>query len=267
MKPDTKSTNKVIEISVWQFLAIIVASIACLIAIIPLVSQYRSNQCSVIDVYNVPEVPLAKSNFSPNYRRRYVRNIHSREQCDIVPPLCNVTTTTTLPQTTTRTTVSTVSVTRPTIVPFTTTPRTTTTDPWVNLTRPYNSSRLPTIAKPIDYALRIDCSDCFAPISGSAVLPFIGQLTIRIDISTPTEYLVLHARNLNITQARIIVGGTATAVITYIPEYEMVYLSFAPSTITVGEISLLIDYTGIVNEQDQIGFYRELFWKSTGDIS
>lgn len=265
MKPNRKSTNKVIEISVWQFLAIIIASIACLIAIIPLVSRYRSNQCSITHVNNAPELPLTDSSFSPKDRRRYVRNIHSREQCDVVPPLCNVTTTP--PQTTTRTTVSTVLVTRPTIAPFTTTPRTTTPDPWVNLTRPYNSSRLPIFAKPIDYALRIDCPDCFAPISGSSVLLFIGQLTIRISIATATEYLVLHARNLNITQARIIAGGTDTANITYIPEYEMIYLSFAPSTITVGEISLLIDYTGIVNEQDQIGFYRELFWKSTGDIS
>lgn len=266
MKLNRKATNQVIELTVWQFLAILIASIACLIAIIPLVSRYRSNPCTVTHRNDAVEISSTKL----NHRRRYMRNIRSRQQCDVVPPLCDITTTTTTTvttQTTARPTVSTVSVTRPTITPFTTTPRTTTTDPWVNLTRPYNSSRLPTFAKPIDYALHIDCLDCFFPISGSPVLTFTGQLIIRINISTATEYLVLHARNLNITQARIIAGGTDTASITYISEYEMIYLSFAPSMINVGEISLLIDYTGIVNEQDQIGFYRELFWKSTGDIS
>ena len=264
--------NKVIEISVWQFIAIIVASVACLIAIIPLVSRYRSNQCSVIHTEDALDSPSSTLKFSPNVRQRYVRSVvDSRDQCDIVPPMCNITTSTTtisttVPQTTTRSTVSTVSVTRPNITPLTTTPRTTTLDPWTNLTRPYNSSRLPTFAKPIDYQLRIDCPDCFIPISGSPILKFTGQVTIRITISSATDYLVLHAKDLNITEAKI-VGSGETAVITYIPESEMIYLSFAPSTISANEISLLITYTGLINERDQTGFYRELFWKSTGDIS
>ncbi|UJR37821.1 hypothetical protein I4U23_030511 [Adineta vaga] len=35
----------------------------------------------------------------------------------------------------------------------------------------------------------------------------------------------------------------------------------------LGSITLEIDYTGTVNQRDQTGFYREVFWKSIGEIS
>jgi hypothetical protein len=266
MTAKTKYTNKGIQLAVWQLFAIIIAAIACLIAIVPLISRYRSNQCTTISIENAPEPSL------DDFHKRYVRDVHLRDQCDVIPPMCSATTTvvttpTTPLVTTTRTTVSTVSVTRPIITPFTTTPQTTTPDPWANLTRPYNSWRLPTFAKPIDYTLNIACSDCFTTISDSSIITFNGQVTIRISILNPTDYLVLHAKNLNITQASIISGGTGTANITYLQDDDMIYLYFGSATIAVGEISLLIDYTGIINQQDQTGFYRELFWKSTGELS
>lgn len=272
MKSKTKGSNKAIELAVWQLVAILIAAIACLLAIVPLISRYRLNQCTTVYIENASKPPWSKSIFSPNYHKRHVRNADLRDRCDSVPPMCSITTTMTIASTnfsvgTTRTTVSTVSVTRPLITALSTTPRTTTSDPWVNRTRPYNSWRLPTFAKPIDYTLHISCPDCFTIISDSATITFNGQVTIRISILNTTEYLVLHAKNLNITLATITTGGAGTADITYIPEYDMIYLSFDPSTIVVDEITLLIDYTGIINQRDQTGFYRELFWRPTGDIS
>jgi len=284
----TKHTNKAIELTVWQLFAIIIAAIACLLAIIPLISRYQSNQCATIFIEDTLEPPSSNLELSSDYHRRYVRDVNLREQCDIVPPMCSATTTiistsataptstsataptttsTIAPTTTTRTTVSTVSVTRPIITTFSTTPRTTTPDPWANLTRPYNSWRLPTFAKPIDYTLSIACSDCFTSTSDLSTITFNGQVTIRINILNNTDNLVLHAKNLNITEAKITSGGTGIANITYLPDDDMIYLQFGPSPIVIGEISLLIDYTGLINQQDQTGFYRELFWKSTGEIS
>ena len=266
MKVKTKHTDTAIELAVWQLFAIIIAALACLFAIVPLISRYRSNQCDTVVIENTLELPV------DDYRPRYVRDVQSRQQCEVTPPTCAVTTTdptasTTTFVTTTRSTVSTVSVTRPVITPLTTTQRTTTPDPWANLTRPYESWRLPTFAKPIDYTLNITCPDCFTSTSDSSAIVFNGQVNIRISILNSTDFLVLHAKNLNITQASIISGGTGTANVTYLHDVEMVYLYFGPATIAVGEIILQIDYTGLINQKDQTGFYRELFWKSTGDIS
>jgi hypothetical protein len=270
MKTTTQHTNYVIELEIWQLFAIIIAAIACLFAIVPLISRYQSSKCDTIYIKNATEPPSYNSKPLPNYHRRYVREVNPREQCDVIPPMCSATTTTTASTpspTTTRTTVSTVSVTRPVITTFPTSPQTTTLDPWANLTRPYNSWRLPTFAKPIDYTLRIACSDCFVLISNSSTITFNGQVSIRINILNTTQYLILHAKNLNIIEAKLTNGDNSTANITYLPEYEMIYLYFGPSTLDIGEITLLINYTGIINEQDQTGFYREIFWKSIGEIS
>jgi len=273
MKTTTKHTNKAIELEIWQLFAIIIAAIACLIAIVPIISRYRSNKCDTRYIENAIEPPSLHSEPLLDHHKRNIRDVSLREQCDVIPPMCSATTTVTTDSTTsaatttTRTTVSTVSVTRPLITNFPTSPRTTTPDPWANFTRPYDSWRLPTFAKPIDYTLHIACPDCFILISNLTTIKFNGQVSIRINISSTTEYLILHAKNLNIIEAKLINGGTGIANITYLPEYEMIYLFFGSSIISIGEITLLIDYTGTINEQDQKGFYRELFWKSIGEIS
>jgi hypothetical protein len=270
MKTTTKHTNREIELAVWQLFAIIIAAIACLFAIVPFISRYQSNKCDTIYIENAVEHASSNSEISSDYHRRHVREVDLRDQCDVIPPLCSATTTTASSTSaiTTRTTVSTVLVTRPVITTFPTSPRTTTPDPWANLTRPYNSWRLPTFAKPIHYTLHISCPDCFTLIPDLSTITFNGQVSIHINILNSTQYLILHAKNLNITQANLTsAGGTSLATITYLPEYEMIYLFFGPSTIDIGEVTLLIDYTGIINEQDQTGFYRELFWKSIGEIS
>jgi len=271
MKTGTKHTNKEIELAVWQFFALVIAAIACLFAMAPLISRYRSNKCDIIYVDNAVKPQFNNSEVSLNFRGRYVREVSLRAECDDIPPLCSATTTvptppTTSTLTTTRSTVSTVSVTRPVITNFPTQPPTTTRDPWANLTRPYSSWRLPQFSKPLGYTLYIACPDCFVLTSTASPITFNGRVTIRIDISNPTNFLVLHAKNLNIIQASLTSGGTGTANITYLPDYEMVYLLFS-SPIAIGEITLDINYIGNINQQDQTGFYRELFWKSIGEIS
>jgi hypothetical protein len=272
MKTIPKRPNKEIQLAVWQFMAVIIAAIACLFAIVPLTARYRSKTCDVIYAEKAVKSLTNNSETSSDFHARYVRDIAPRDECGIIPPMCSATTTLTPASTTTsgrttRTTVSTVSVTRPEITNFPTTTRTTTPDPWVNTTRPYNSWRLPTFAKPIDYTLRIACPDCFTSLTDTSAITFNGQVIIRINVTNTTDYLVLHAKNLNITQASLISGSTGTATITYLPEFEMIYLSFNSSTIAIGEITLQIDYTGQINQQDQTGFYRELFWKSNSELS
>lgn len=249
-----KTTTNCIELRVWQLIAVFTLAIACLIGIAPCISYYRTVSCDTTYI----ETP-SKSEI--DFHRRYVRNV---DQCDDVPPLCFDTTT----STTIRSTVSTVKVTRPTLTTVSTTQRTTTADPWVNRTRPYNSWRLPTFAKPIDYTLRIACPDCYTLVlQNTSAIIFNGQVTIRINILNTTDYLVLHAKNLNIVQAKLVNSSFNPAIITYLPDVEMIHLSFVPGIIQEGEIDLMIDYTGIINQQDQTGFYRELFWKPIGQIS
>ena len=271
MKTITKRTNNDIELPVWQLFAIIIAAIACVFTIGPVISRYRSNKCDIIYIDNTVKSQSNSSEVLTDHHNRYVRDVGLRAQCGAIPPMCSATTTFSTVSTastvsTTRTTVSTVSVTRPVVTTYPTTPRTTTPDPWANLTRPYQSWRLPTFAIPLEYTLSIACPDCFQLTSNPSTIRFNGRVTIRINITTNTQSLVLHAKNLNITQARLTVGGTGTANITYLPEYEMIYLQFS-LPLAIGEITLEIDYTGMINQRDQTGFYRELFWKSISEIS
>ena len=272
MKSRIQRTNNGIELAIWQLCAVIVAAVACLFAIAPLISRYRLNKCDVIYIENAVKPLSDQSEIPSDYHGRYVRDVNPRDQCGIIPPMCSATTvistaSTASPATTARTTVSTVSVTRPVITTYSTPGRTTTPNPWANLTRPYDSWRLPTFAKPVDYTLRITCPDCFTLISTSPTISFTGQVTIRINILNDTQNLVLHAKGLNIQQAGLINGSTDIATVTYLPEFEMIYLLFGSTTLTVGEITLQINYTGQVNQKDQTGLYREEFWKSSGEIS
>lgn len=277
MKISEKQRVKAIELSLWQLAALIVAAFACICAIIPLIARYRSYECAVSSYAMVPrsEFPLDDGpNVTLDRHPRYVREVDTAaaDQCGVIPPMCLPTTTvsTGSPPTTTttrRSSVSTVSVTRPVITTFITTARTTTPNPWANTTRPYDSWRLPAFATPVSYTLSLSCPVCFQLLTYPPMIPFNGQLTIRINIINPTDFLVLHAKNLNITQASITSGGAGTAVVTYLPEFEMIHLNFGPATLAVGEITLQITYTGYINQQDQTGFYREVFWRSVGDLS
>ncbi|CAF5144298.1 unnamed protein product, partial [Rotaria sp. Silwood1] len=140
-------------------------------------------------------------------------------------------------------------------------------DPWANTSRPYDSWRLPNFAKPIDYTLHFVCPYCYTWSESIPITTFHGKVTIRIDILIATQYLILHAKNLNITQAKLIGGSGSTATVTYLPEFEMVHLDFGPTPISTGQITLEIDYTGEINEEDNTGFYREWFWKTIGELS
>ncbi|CAM4813065.1 unnamed protein product [Rotaria magnacalcarata] len=260
-----KYTNKDIELSLWQCFAVVLIAIACLFAIAPLVVRNRSNKCVIVQVEDSIKPQSQNVEASSDNHRRYGRDVSSNDQCSIIPPMCNVPTTMTTK--TTRTPVSTVSVTRPVITSFDTSPRPTTPDPWANISRPYNSWRLPNFAKPIDYKLHISCPHCYAWIDELPVTFFYGKLSIRIDVTNATTFLVLHAKNLNITEAKLTSSGGGMATVTYLPEYEMVYLDFFASPIAVGEVTLEIDYIGVLNERDNTGFYREFFWKAIGEIS
>ena len=96
---------------------------------------------------------------------------------------------------------------------------------------------------------------------------FYGQLTMRINVLAPTSFLVLHAKNLNIARPTVTSGGPSPVNMTYLPEFEMIHLSFGATPLPAGQHSIQINYTGLINQQDQTGFYRDTFWKSLGESS
>jgi hypothetical protein len=274
MKVTSKQRNNIIELAVWQLVAIFVAAFACLCTLIPLIARYRSYRCEIsfpIDASSLAvfdkEHPVLIEHHS-----RHARQVIAPDQCGIIPPMCLPTTvvstlSSTRPTTTQRTTVSTVSMTRPVITAPSTSSPTTTSNPWINTSRPYNSWRLPTFAVPTEYTLRLSCPICFQLKSTSSMIPFNGQAIIRLNLLSSTNYLVLHANQLNITRATVTNGDSAIAAITYLPEFEMVHLNFSPVSLNKGEIVIEIDYTGQINQHDQTGFYREVFWTANDQLS
>lgn len=272
MKTTMKHSSREIELSLWQCLAIILAIMVGLLAMAPYIGLYRTKKCATLTNEKIIEHQSQKTDASFDDHRRYVRDVNAPDQCSVVPPQCSATTTLTTQSTastttTTRSTVSTASITRPIITSYPTQPPVTTPDPWANISRPHNSWRLPTYAKPIDYQLSLNCPLCYQWIDNLPATLFYGKVSINIDILTATQSLVLHAKNLNITVATLVTGTPRTATVTYLPEFEMIYLDFGLPQIAVGPVTVEIEYTGVLNERDNTGFYREYFWKSVGELS
>lgn len=268
MKSFGQHRSNSIEFSLWQFFALLIGATACLCSLFPLITQYRVYRCDDLSLVKVSETNLPTEIVS---HVRHVRQVSADQCSNVIPPMCLATTTpsttTTIRTTTKRSTPAVATPTRPVITNFPTNPPTTTADPWASSPRPYNSWLLPAFAKPKSYSLTFSCPECFNLINASSTISFDGQVSIKIDVLSPTNFLVLHAKNLNISTVTISPAGPGSPTITTIPEFEMIHLNFTSGTIPNGEVTLDLTFKGEINQQEQTGFYRETFWTSPEQTS
>ncbi|MEO6028244.1 MAG: M1 family aminopeptidase [Candidatus Binatia bacterium] len=80
-----------------------------------------------------------------------------------------------------------------------------------------------------------------------------GEVTIALDVRTPTDVLTLHALDLDVTSARI--GGAAATVVVH-PKAEAISLCFA-APIPAGRAELTLVFTGEIVEKLR-GLYRSV---------
>ncbi|CAF0843285.1 unnamed protein product [Didymodactylos carnosus] len=243
-----------IELAAWQIAAIFILSIACLIGITIPVSRQKRINCE------------SSSYFTSNSdlpRPRHVR----QGQCPADLPVCSTAPTptggtgSTVSIVTTSTAQPTTTTARNTLPPITkppTVPPSTTSNPWINMTRPHNSIRLPTVARPISYDIHISCPQCWNATISTTDIQFSGRTTIEVSIITQTSSLIFHAKDLIIKS--ILINGTNPLNTINIPEFEMIYLNLTNTLLAGQRITLDITYDGRVNRYDQSGFYLEFFY-------
>src|SRR4029079_1561674 len=114
-----------------------------------------------------------------------------------------------------------------------------------------NEFRLPAAVKPKAYRLSLE-PDLDA-------LTFKGEVTIELDVKTPTREIVLHAANLEIADARL--GGAALELR---PEAarERIVLA-AGKTLPAGPASVTLRFSGKLSEEMR-GFYRSTYTRPDG---
>jgi aminopeptidase N len=114
-----------------------------------------------------------------------------------------------------------------------------------------NEFRLPSAVKPKAYRLSLE--------PDLDTLTFKGEVTIELDVKMPTKEIVLHAANLEITDARL--GGAALEVR---PEAARERLTLAAKQpLAAGPASVAIRFSGKLSEEMR-GFYRSTYTRPDG---
>ena len=111
--------------------------------------------------------------------------------------------------------------------------------------------RLPGLARPTRYDVRLTPS--------LAEASFTGSVTIRIDVASSTDLLVLNAAELEIHGCRVD-GHEATWELHEATERLLVT---PPTTVAPGTSTLTIDFTGVLNDKLR-GFYRSTYLDDDG---
>jgi aminopeptidase N len=114
-----------------------------------------------------------------------------------------------------------------------------------------NEFRLPAAVKPKAYRLSLE-PDLDA-------LTFRGEVTIEMDVKTPTRDIVLHAANLEIAEARL---GNAALEVRVDAAKERVTLT-APQPLAAGPASVALRFRGKLAEEMR-GFYRSTYTRPDG---
>lgn len=86
---------------------------------------------------------------------------------------------------------------------------------------------------------------------------FEGEETITLTVSKPTNKITLHAAELEIKSATLILKKEAKARVSYNKDYETVTFQFK-NNIPKGKASIKIAFTGILNDKMR-GFYRSRY--------
>src|SRR5438045_3498936 len=114
-----------------------------------------------------------------------------------------------------------------------------------------NDFRLPAAVRPKAYRLSLD-PDLDA-------LTFKGEVTIELDVKTPTKEIVLHAANLEIADARL--GGAALEVRSETARERLTLAAKQP--LSAGPASVAIRFSGKLSEE-MPGFYRSTYTRPDG---
>lgn len=112
---------------------------------------------------------------------------------------------------------------------------------------------LPTDVRPQHYDLELNVD----PVKQA----FFGHVAIRVDITKPVAVVTLHAVELNMMDAVILVGAerlrTTPAGVEMDPQSETATLRF-DRALSVGEAVLEMSFSGVLNDR-LVGFYRSTF--------
>jgi aminopeptidase N len=114
-----------------------------------------------------------------------------------------------------------------------------------------NEFRLPGAVKPKAYRLSLE-PDLDA-------LTFTGEVTIDLDVKTPTREIVLHAAHLEIAEARL---GEASLELRPEPARERIVLG-ARQPLPAGPASITLRFSGKLSEEMR-GFYRSTYTRPDG---
>ena len=114
------------------------------------------------------------------------------------------------------------------------------------------SHRLPEDVRPYRYDLVLE------PDLDAAT--FAGQVTIAIQVQRPTDTVVLHALDLEISMATV---DDVPAAVTVDDEQETVTLTL-PDELPTGAALIQLGFTGVLNDQ-LVGFYRSTFTVADSD--
>ena len=90
-------------------------------------------------------------------------------------------------------------------------------------------------------------------------LAFRGEVTITLDVRTPTREIVLHSTGLEIAEARI---GSSLLQVRPDPERERLTLT-AAQPLTAGVTSVTVQFSGKLSEEMR-GFYRSTYTRADG---
>jgi puromycin-sensitive aminopeptidase len=120
-----------------------------------------------------------------------------------------------------------------------------------NKAKTQKSVRLPSHASPLHYTLTLK--------PNLEAFTFSGQEVVKIGLTKPTKTLTLHAKDLDITSAEVVIGKSkhfATKT-TYDQDAETVTFTF-PQTIKKGKAALHLGFTGVINGSLR-GFYKSTY--------
>jgi aminopeptidase N len=106
---------------------------------------------------------------------------------------------------------------------------------------PVHAQRLPTVAKPAHYDLKV------APDLASAT--FSGEETIKIALSAATDRIVLNAAEIEFQEVTVTAGGRDQKALVTLDATKEQATFKVPSAIPAGPAEIRIKYTGILNDQ------------------
>lgn len=125
--------------------------------------------------------------------------------------------------------------------------------PWTNI-------RLPDHVSPLVYRLYMH--------PNLTTFLFVGTVEVDVHVNKPTDFLIIHSKNLNISSHDLTVQGSNEEVkiakhLEYLA-FEQIYLKLGSSLKEGVRYTLKVQFTGMLSEL-LAGFYRSSYQTSNGE--